>query len=60
MELFLEKECLILKEEENRVERSQGLIKEKISEKPEGFFIDFTRKIMLEILNSIISESRCK
>ena len=60
MELFLDKECLSLKEEEYRVERLQGLMKEKISKKAEGFFIDFTRKMMSEISNSIISGSRCK
>ena len=60
MELFLEKECLSLKEEEDWVEKLQGLIKEKTSKKPEGFFIDFTRKMMSEISNSIISGSRCK
>ena len=54
MELFLEKECLSLKEEEDQVEGLQGLIKEKISKKAEGFFIDFTKKMMSEI------SSRCK
>ena len=48
MELFLDKECLSLKEEEDRVERLQGLMKEKISKKAEGFFIDFTRKIAVK------------
>ena len=60
MELLLEKECLSLKEEEDRVERLQDLIKEKISKKAEEFFIDFTRKMMSKISNSIISGSRCK
>ena len=60
MELFLDKECLGWKEEEDRVERLQGLMKEKISKKAEGFFIDFNRKMMSKISNYIISGSRCK
>ena len=60
MELFLYIECLSLKEEEDQVERLQGLIKEKISKKAEGFFINFTRNMTSGISNSIISGSGCK